>query len=209
MWVRKQQYPCQPICLVPKRCEKAICLPSPQIYTYPCQLDPPGRFGFHHDPRILLSLFPDNAAVELGVNLVPVLGQGIINMLLVGSVHRQENLRLPLVQPRDINGIEVSGLERPPPAPPSAPAYRLQARTPELRHQRAVEFRVTGVDVHGLSSGRGCPWTRLAWFNHRPEIGGKSVADPVSPHRNSVHIDGVAGMVSLAFSQARMLDGSW
>ena len=37
MWVRKQQYPCQPICLVPKRRQKAICLPSPQIYTYPCQ----------------------------------------------------------------------------------------------------------------------------------------------------------------------------
>ena len=37
MWVRKQQYPCQPVCLVPKRRQKAICLPSPQIYTYPCQ----------------------------------------------------------------------------------------------------------------------------------------------------------------------------
>ena len=37
MWVRKQQYPCQPVCLAPKRCRKAICLPSPQIYTYPCQ----------------------------------------------------------------------------------------------------------------------------------------------------------------------------
>ena len=37
MWVRKQQYPCQPICLVPQRPQKAICLPSPQIYTYPCQ----------------------------------------------------------------------------------------------------------------------------------------------------------------------------
>ena len=37
MWVRKQQYPCQPICLVPKRRQKAICLPSPQIYTYPYQ----------------------------------------------------------------------------------------------------------------------------------------------------------------------------
>ena len=42
MWVRKQQYPCQPICLVPKRRQKAICLPSPQIYTYPCQLSPTG-----------------------------------------------------------------------------------------------------------------------------------------------------------------------
>ena len=41
MWVRKQQYPCQPICLVPKRRQKAICLPSPQIYTYPCQPPPP------------------------------------------------------------------------------------------------------------------------------------------------------------------------
>ena len=49
MWVRKQQYPCQPICLVPKRRQKAICLPSPQIYTYPCQRSPPGgRRGWHH-----------------------------------------------------------------------------------------------------------------------------------------------------------------
>ena len=46
MWVRKQQYPCQPICLVPKRRQKAICLPSPQIYTYPCQgVDPEGQFS--------------------------------------------------------------------------------------------------------------------------------------------------------------------
>ena len=43
MWVRKQQYPCQPICLVPKRRQKAICLPSPQIYTYPCQLREEGH----------------------------------------------------------------------------------------------------------------------------------------------------------------------
>ena len=37
MWFRKQQCPGQPVCLVPKRCQKAICLPSPQIDTYPCQ----------------------------------------------------------------------------------------------------------------------------------------------------------------------------
>ena len=29
MWFRKQQCPCQPVCLVPKRRQKAICLPSP------------------------------------------------------------------------------------------------------------------------------------------------------------------------------------
>ena len=34
-WFRKQQCPCQPVCLVPKRRQKAMCLPSPQIYTYP------------------------------------------------------------------------------------------------------------------------------------------------------------------------------
>ena len=37
MWFRKQQCPCQPVCLVLKRRRKAICIPSPQIYTYPCQ----------------------------------------------------------------------------------------------------------------------------------------------------------------------------
>ena len=35
MWFRKQQCPCQPVCLVPKRRQTAMCLPSPQIYTYP------------------------------------------------------------------------------------------------------------------------------------------------------------------------------
>ena len=34
-WFRKQQCPGQPVCLAPKRCRKAISLPSPQIYTYP------------------------------------------------------------------------------------------------------------------------------------------------------------------------------
>ena len=37
MWSRKQQCPGQPVCLAPKRSQEAFCLPSPQIYTYPCQ----------------------------------------------------------------------------------------------------------------------------------------------------------------------------
>ena len=35
MWFRKQQYPCQPVCLAPKRCRKAISLPSPQYLYLP------------------------------------------------------------------------------------------------------------------------------------------------------------------------------
>ena len=47
MWFRKQQFPCQTVCLVQKRCQKAFCLPSPQIYTYPCQ---PGGDGWTSSP---------------------------------------------------------------------------------------------------------------------------------------------------------------
>ena len=35
MWFRKQQYPCQPGCLAPKRRRKAISLPSPQYLYIP------------------------------------------------------------------------------------------------------------------------------------------------------------------------------
>ena len=35
MWFRKQQYPCQPVCLAPKRCRKAISLPSLQYLYIP------------------------------------------------------------------------------------------------------------------------------------------------------------------------------
>ena len=35
MWFRKQQNHCQPVCLAPKRCRKAISLPSPQYLYIP------------------------------------------------------------------------------------------------------------------------------------------------------------------------------
>ena len=35
MWFRKQQYPCQPGCLAPKRRRNAISLPSPQYLYIP------------------------------------------------------------------------------------------------------------------------------------------------------------------------------
>ena len=50
MWSRKQQCPGQPVCLAPKRSQEAFCLPSPQIYTYPCQ-PPPPRFSLRSSTR--------------------------------------------------------------------------------------------------------------------------------------------------------------
>ena len=43
MWFRKQQYPCQPGCLVPKRRRKAISLPSPQYLYIPLSGVSPSR----------------------------------------------------------------------------------------------------------------------------------------------------------------------
>ena len=47
MWFRKQQYPCQPVCLAPKRRRKAISLPSQQYLYIPLSGGwPRPRLGF-------------------------------------------------------------------------------------------------------------------------------------------------------------------
>ena len=45
MWFSKQQYPCQPVCLAPKRCRKAISLPSQQYLYIPLSGDPASHTG--------------------------------------------------------------------------------------------------------------------------------------------------------------------
>ena len=57
MWFRKQQYPCQPGCLAPKRRRKAISPPSPQYLYIPLS----GGGAITLDERTALAGIPERA----------------------------------------------------------------------------------------------------------------------------------------------------
>ena len=119
MWFRKQQYPCQPVCLVPKRRQKAICLPSPQIYTYPCQLSRGDqvrqaararntRRAYHgHWSRFL------GWAQEQGLDLPNDLETGICDYLVRLAENGKRMATIRQARAAVVKGAELAGWPRP------------------------------------------------------------------------------------------------
>ena len=108
MWFRKQQYPCQPGCLAPKRRRKAISIPSPQYLHIP--LSAGGRGVPAHRGRGDWPQPPPRAQRRAGPG--PVLGR------------RETELDFTHFKRHKRGNLQVDGIER-----PGVPEYLGQLQT--------------------------------------------------------------------------------